>query len=203
MTPESRRWAELAALDDVALAVGLLRDTPTHENRTAEQLERWARTALDFGDELAADPGLDLDVRVEETARPAPPGEVLLAEYHHRRHTVTVHTDGLARLADVVTRAGWTEDAAPERLRAAAVAHEVVHHRLHGPAGRALRLRLDHTAARLGPLRLRGHVVGADEIVAHRFAHRRSGLRRSPLLLTAALAASLSRPSFPVVALGG
>jgi len=194
---------------DLELAVALLRATPTHENRTDAQLEHWARVALDLGDELAADPAPEADVRVEEVRGRQRPGEVLLAEYHHRRHTVVVHTDGLERLAAAVTRAGWTDDAQPGRLRAAAVAHEVVHHRLHGPAGRVLRLRLDHAAARLGPLRLRGHVVGADEIVAHRYAHHRSGLRRSPLLLTAALAASLGATGVnvplvaPLVALGG
>ena len=176
-------------MSDLELAVRLLRDTPTHENRTDAQLERWARIALAFGDELAAEPER-VDVRVEETSGRAAPGEVLLAEYHHRRHTVVVHTDGLARLAAVIERAGWSEDADPAKLRAAAVAHEVVHHRLHGPAGRVLRRRLDHRVA--GPLPFRGHVVGADEVVAHRYAHRRSGLRRSPLLLTAALAADLT-----------
>ena len=182
---------------DLALAVRLLRETPTHENRTDAQLEHWAGVALEFGDELAADAD-HAPVRVEETSGQARPREVLLAEYHHRRHTVVVHTDGLARLAAAVARAGWTDDADPARLRAAAVAHEVVHHRLHGPAGRVLRLRLDHCVARLGRLRWRGHVVGADEIVAHRYAHRRSGLRRSPLLLTSVLAAELSTRPVPI-----
>jgi len=169
---------------DEDLAVALLRATPTHENRTQEQLRSWAVAALAFGDDL---PLRDPDVHVVEDANGVTGTVVTLAEYHARTHTVTVHTDSLALLADVAARKGWT-DVTPDALRRAAVAHEVVHHRLHGGLARELRHRLDHVVCRIGALKVRGHVVGADEVVAHRYAHRASGLRRSPLQLSAALA---------------
>ncbi|PRY34846.1 hypothetical protein [Umezawaea tangerina] len=171
-------------MTDEDLAVALLRATPTHEDRSDEQLRGWAATALAFADELPVEPP---DVRVVEESGGVTDHLVTLAEYDTRTRTVTVRTDSLALLAEVATRKGWT-DVTPEALRAAAVAHEVVHHRLHGGLARDLRRRLDHVVCRVGPLRVRGHVVGADEVVAHRYAHRASGLRRSPLQLSAALA---------------
>ncbi|WNV86825.1 hypothetical protein [Umezawaea sp. Da 62-37] len=171
-------------MTDEDLAVALLRATPTHENRTEEQLRSWAATALEFADELPVEPA---DVHVVEKSDGVTGGLVTLAEYDARTRTVTVHTDSLALLADVAARKGWT-DVTPEALREAAVAHEVAHHRLHGGLARALRRRLDHVVCRVGSLKVRGHVVGADEVVAHRYAHRASGLRRSPLQLSAALA---------------
>jgi hypothetical protein len=173
-------------MTDEDLGVELLAATPTHENRDPAVLRAWARTALAFGDEMAGD-GLDPDLVVQEKTGGIRDGEVVLAEYHRRTHVVTVYTDSLARVRKV---AGLDEHDA-KALRTAAIAHEVAHHRLHGPLARELRVRLDHTAARIGRLRIRGHVAGADELVAHRYAHRVSGLRRSPLLLTAVLAESL------------
>lgn len=171
-------------MTDEDLAVALLRATPTHEDRPEAQLRSWAATALAFGDELPVE---EPDVQVVEEANGVAKGLVTLAEYDARTHTVTVHTDGLALLADVAARKGWT-DVTPDALRRAAVAHEVVHHRLHGGLARELRHRLDHVVCRIGRFAIRGHVVGADEVVAHRYAHRASGLRRSPLRLSAALA---------------
>ncbi|MFC9692667.1 hypothetical protein ACFTSF_29220 [Kribbella sp. NPDC056951] len=167
-------------MNDLDLAVGLLRDTPTHENRTGEQLRSWARTALEYGDELAST-DTAVDIRVVEREGGVRKGELLLAE--HQRGTVIVYTDALRRTEEVARERGWP--VTRESLHRAAVAHEVAHHSLDV---RELNRRLGHTAARLGPFRLRGHVAGADEIAAHRFAHRRSGLAVSPLLLTAALA---------------
>ncbi|WP_405057939.1 hypothetical protein OG474_35110 [Kribbella sp. NBC_01505] len=167
-------------MNDLDLAVGLLRDTPTHENRTDEQLQSWARTALEYGDELA-DTDTPVEIHVVEREGGVRKGELLLAE--HQRGTVVVYTDALRRTEELARERGWP--ITRETLRRAAIAHEVAHHRLDV---RELNRRLGHTAARLGPFRIRGHVAGADEIAAHRFAHRRSGLAVSPLLLTAALA---------------
>lgn len=175
-------------LTDEELGARLLAATPTHEHRDPAVLRRWARVALEFGDELARQ-GVDADVTVEERTGGVTDEQVVLAEYHHRGRTVTVYTDSLDRVRAVAARRGWRVD--PAALRAAAVAHEVAHHRLHGPLARELSRRLGHHAARLGRLRVRGHVAGADELVAHRYAHRVSGLDRSPLQLTAALADSL------------
>ncbi|MDT8913415.1 hypothetical protein NYF13_21240 [Amycolatopsis sp. PS_44_ISF1] len=163
------------------MAVALLRATPTHENRPEAQLRGWAEIALAYGDELAAGPDEHSGVRVVEREGGLRDGELLLAEY--RRSTVTLYRDALARAVELAVRRGW--DVTPGGLRRAAVAHELVHHRLDL---RELNRRLGHTAARFGPFRVRGHVAGADEIVAHRFAHLRSGLGVSPLRLTAALA---------------
>ncbi|MGV9899670.1 hypothetical protein ACWDVV_37225, partial [Streptomyces tendae] len=78
----------------------------------------------------------------------------------------------------------------PGSVRAAALAHEAVHvHLHHGPAKAALKRALGHSALRLGRLRVPGHVAGAEEVAAHAYARTVCGLGRSPLLLTAALAA--------------
>ncbi|ADH67931.1 hypothetical protein [Nocardiopsis dassonvillei] len=135
------------------------------------------------------------DLRVEERASGGlRPGEVLLAEYLHRASgdRVVVYADALDHAHRVARDAGWGRDLTPEALRETALAHEHAHRMLHDGRGRALRRELDHVLVRLGPLRLRGHVVGADEIAAHAYARRRAGLRRSPIALTAAIAATLA-----------
>ncbi|KAA9150174.1 hypothetical protein FPZ12_041735 [Amycolatopsis acidicola] len=166
-------------MNDVDLAVRLLRATPTHERRDEAQLRRWAEIALAFGDELA-EAAEDEDVPVVERDGGVTDGELLLAEY--RKGTVTVYRDSVARMTKMATRRGWPVSA--DALRKAAVAHELAHHRIDV---RELNRRLGHTAARLDRFRVRGHVAGADEIAAHRFAHRRSGIGVSPLLLSTAL----------------
>ncbi len=47
--------ARLAALDDTEFGVRLLANTPGHETRDETLLAEWARTAAEFGTELAAD----------------------------------------------------------------------------------------------------------------------------------------------------
>ncbi|WP_435108961.1 hypothetical protein [Nocardiopsis synnemataformans] len=134
-------------------------------------------------------------VRVEERATGGlRPGEVLLAEYLHRASgdRVVVYTDALDHAHRVARDAGWGRDLTRAALRETALAHEHAHRMLHAGRGRALRRELDHVLVRLGPLCLRGHVVGADEIAAHAYARRRAGLRRSPIALTAAIAATLA-----------
>jgi hypothetical protein len=171
-------------MNDVDLAMRLLRATPTHERRDEAQLRRWAEIALAFGDELAdsdSDTKTCEEVPVVERDGGIADGELLLAEYH--KGTVTVYRDSLARMQKLAAHKGWP--VSRDALREAAVAHEVAHHRIDV---RELNRRLGHTAARLGRFRVRGHVAGADEIAAHRFAHRRSGLGVSPLLLSTALA---------------
>ncbi|QUX31328.1 hypothetical protein KGD83_13050 [Nocardiopsis akebiae] len=122
------------------------------------------------------------------------PGEVLLAEYLHRARgdRVVVYADALDHAHRVARDAGWGRDLTRAVLRETALAHERAHRMLHEGRGRALRRALDHVLVRLGPLRLRGHVVGADEIAAHAYARRRAGSGRSPIALTAAIAATLA-----------
>ncbi|MFE1166575.1 hypothetical protein [Nocardiopsis sp. NPDC058789] len=192
------RYARIADQSEEELAADLLALTPTHGGRDRAQLRHWAATALEFGRAMA-------DSRTDTPTPPEPPitererggvspHEILLAEYLHRgaRSQVVVYGDALTFAQRVARAAGWSQDYTPDALRQAALAHEEAHRILHGEPGRELRRRIDHTALRLGPLRLRGHVVGADEIAAHAYAHHRCSLRRSPLALTAAIAAALT-----------
>ena len=192
-------YARIGAADEVDLAAGLLSLIPLHEDRDPERLREWAARALAFGRELAASaeraPAADTARTevVEEAVGGLAPGEVLLAEYLHRPSgdRIVVYTDALRHAHRVARAAGWGRDFPPSAVRRAALAHEEAHRMLHGARSRALRDRLGHDLLRLGPLRLRGHVAGADEIAAHAYAHARCGLRRSPLALTAAIAATL------------
>jgi hypothetical protein len=95
----------------------------------------------------------------------------------------------------LVDTRGWRDWYPAGSVRAAALAHEAVHARLHhGPEKAALRHALGHTVLRLGRHRVTGHVAGAEEVAAHAYARTVCGLGRSPLLLTAALRAALPRP---------
>ncbi|CAM5513540.1 hypothetical protein SVIOM342S_03956 [Streptomyces violaceorubidus] len=114
----------------------------------------------------------------------------LLARYTSRPPTVELYTDTIERAERVVDTRGWRDSYPPGSVRAAALAHEAVHvHLHHGPAKAELKRALGHSALRLGRLRVPGHVAGAEEVAAHAYARTVCGLGRSPLLLTAALAA--------------
>ncbi|GAA1755938.1 hypothetical protein [Streptomonospora arabica] len=213
----AERYAELAALDDVDLGARLLAATPTHEGRGPDRLRAWARAAIAVGAEAAdaetADGGEGGEGGAAEALRCAEPrviestgglrrDEVLLAEYRRRARggEVVLYTDALDYARAVAEAAGWAADFPRAAVRTAALHHERAHRLLHGPRGRELRRRLDHSAVAWGRLRIRGHVVGADEIAAHSYARRRGGMRRSPLLLTAAVAATLAHAGPPVPA---
>ncbi|PDP85400.1 hypothetical protein CQJ94_22930 [Glycomyces fuscus] len=192
----------MGAASDEELAADLLALTATHGGRDRDLLLSWAATALRFGERMADEdaatpPGAPAPpaVRVEERAAGGlRPDEVLLAEYLHRASgdRVVVYTDALDYAHRVARDAGWGRDHTRAALHETALAHEHAHRMLHAGRGRALLRELDHVLLRLGPLRLRGHVVGADEIAAHAYARRRAGLRRSPIALTAAIAATLA-----------
>ncbi|PRX96610.1 hypothetical protein [Allonocardiopsis opalescens] len=192
----ARSYARIGGSDETELAVGLLSLVPLHEDRDPALLREWASRAVAFGRELAERAphraAAETEV-VERAAGGVSPGQVLLAEYLHRSagDRVVVYTDALDYAHRVARAAGWADDFPPPTVRAAALAHEEAHRLLHGGHGRALRDRLGHEPLRWGPLRLRGHVAGADEIAAHAYARVRCGLRRSPLALTAAIAATL------------
>ncbi|MEE2040722.1 hypothetical protein Q8791_26230 [Nocardiopsis sp. CT-R113] len=195
-------YARIAAASDEDLAAELLALTPTHEGRDRDQLRAWARVALGFGRELADTAGAPAPgdpARPEAEVTDMATGglrrdEVLLAEYLHRAagDRVIVYADALDYARGVAEAAGWGGDYPRPALREAALAHEEAHRMLHRGHSRELRRRLDHTVLRWGPLRVRGHIVGADEIAAHAYAGRRGALRRSPLALTAAIAATLA-----------
>ncbi|MCC8340657.1 hypothetical protein LMJ38_32670 [Streptomyces sp. R1] len=183
----------LADTDDIGWAVRLLAATPTHEHRDPELLRRWARAADAFGAALAP---VGCEARVVERDGGLERG--LLARYTSRPPTVELFTDTLALAERVVDARGWRDWYPPGSVRAAALAHEAVHvHLHHGPAKTALRHALGHSALRLGRLRVPGHVAGAEEVAAHAYARTVCGLGRSPLLLTAALAAEAEGTSTP------
>jgi hypothetical protein len=177
---------DLADLDDIAFGVRLLAGTPTHESRDPELLRRWATAAAAFGAALGPAP---CTARVVESDGGMTAG--LLASYTSRPPTVELYTDAIGAAEDLVDRLGWRHWYPRGCVRAAALAHEAVHEQLHhGPAKAALRRSLDHVVLRLGDHRIYGHVAGADEIAAHAYARKSCGLGRTPLLLTAALAAA-------------
>ncbi|MFI0859224.1 hypothetical protein ACH4RA_02900 [Streptomyces smyrnaeus] len=202
----------LAELDDAEFGVRLLANTPTHEGRGPALLDRWAQAATAFGTELAADGGRrgsdahgpggrgpdahrrdghGSGARVVE--RDGGLGQLLLARYVSRpAPAVELYVDTLALGEELAGWLGWRGWFPAGALREAALAHETAHCLLHGdaPLRRALRKRVGHTALRLGRLRVRGHVAGADELAAHGYAAARCGLGRTPLLLTAALASA-------------
>ncbi|MEU9930421.1 hypothetical protein OH828_04195 [Streptomyces anulatus] len=175
----------LEADDDVEFGVRLLANTPTHEGRDPELLRHWARTADAFG---AALPPVAATARIVESDGGLAKG--LLARYTSRPvPSVELFTDTLALAEEVIDLLGWRDRYPAGSVRAAAIAHEAVHERLHhGPAKRALKHALNHVVLRAGRHILYGHVAGADEIAAHAHARTVCGLGRSPLLLTAALA---------------
>ncbi|MCX5144959.1 MULTISPECIES: hypothetical protein [unclassified Streptomyces] len=181
--------ARLAAVDDIAYGAELLASTPTHEGRDPELLRRWARAATEFGSAMAP---VECRARVVESSGGLALG--LLARYHSRPvPTVELFTDTIALAEETIDAYGWRHWYPAGSVRAAALAHEAVHERLHhGPAKRELKQLLGHTVLRLGRHRVHGHVAGADEVAAHAYARTACGLGRSPLLLTAALVAASS-----------
>ncbi|HEY3501148.1 MAG TPA: hypothetical protein VGN37_00020 [Actinocatenispora sp.] len=188
--------------DETTLGARLLAALPTHEGRPDAVLRRWSAAAATLGADLArryAGAAVDevaaaLSVAVTEGPGGVTAQELTLAQYVDRPPTVRVFTDAVARADAEVERLGWQAWFPPGAVRDAAVAHEIVHHLLHGPDRALLRRRLDHVLLRVGPVVLRGHVLGADELVAHSFARRLTGLPVSPLLISAALSADLDLP---------
>ncbi|WP_405957972.1 hypothetical protein [Streptomyces phaeochromogenes] len=185
-----RELMDPASVDDVEWGVRLLAATPTHEGRDRELLRQWALRADEFGSRLAPVPSTARVVERDNGLE-----RMLLARYTSRPPTVELYTDTLALAEELVDARGWRAWYPPDSVRAAALAHEAVHaHLHHGPAKAALKQALDHTVLRLGRHRLAGHVAGAEEVAAHAYARTVCGLGRSPLLLTAALRAELTRP---------
>jgi hypothetical protein len=188
--------AGLPALDEAALGARILAALPTHESRPAGLLREWAGLASRFGVELADGAGVsDADGLAAQAGLPviqeADGGlartHLTLAQYGTRPPSVRIFRDAIAVAEDVVGTLGWGAWFPPGSVRDVAVCHEVAHHLLHGTAAAALKRRLGHVLLKMGPVTVRGHVVGADEIAAHSFAQGVCRLPRSPLLITLAL----------------
>ncbi|WP_307721152.1 hypothetical protein [Streptomyces otsuchiensis] len=183
----------------------MLAVTPTHDHRDPALLRRWAETADRFGAELAPGPAAGGRAvpapalpRVVERTGGLDPDRLLLARYTSRPAAVELYTDTIAFAEALVSRLGWRHWYPRGSVRRAALAHEELHCRLHhGPRKAALKAALGHTALRIGPVRVAGHVAGADEIAAHAYARAAGGLGRSPLLLTAALAHAVTAAARP------
>ncbi|WP_461034358.1 hypothetical protein [Streptomyces mayteni] len=201
----ARLRADCAALaerderDDTAFAVDLLAGTPTHEGRDEATLRRWAAAASRFGAALAAEPPVAEPPAAGEPRVVERPGGLaedppLLARYRSRPEpSVELFTDTAELAEELIDLLGWRARYPEGSVRAAALAHEAGHHRLHDPAvKRRLRTALDHPVLRLGRWRLLGHVAGADEIAAHAYAGAALGLGGGPLLVTAALARAVA-----------
>ncbi|MEU9897894.1 hypothetical protein AB0H67_30915 [Streptomyces phaeochromogenes] len=190
LASSERELMDPASVDDVEWGVRLLAATPTHEGRDRELLRQWARRADEFGSRLAPVPSTARVVERDDGLE-----RMLLARYTSRPPTVELYTDTLALAEELVEARGWRAWYPPGSVRAAALAHEAVHaHLHHGPAKAALKQALGHTVLHLGRRRVAGHVAGAEEVAAHAYARTVCGLGRSPLLLTAALRAELTRP---------
>jgi len=178
----------LAAVDDIGFGVRLLAGTATHEGRDPELLRQWAAVATEFGSRLAP-----VATRARIVERDGGLEKGLLARYTSRPRAVELYTDTIALAEELIDRLDWRHWYPAGSVRAAALAHEAVHEQLHhGPAKAALKHALGHIVLRFGSRRLYGHVAGAEEIAAHAYATAVCGLGRSPLLLTAALADSVT-----------
>ncbi|AOS63748.1 hypothetical protein [Actinoalloteichus hymeniacidonis] len=188
----------LAAREDVDIAADLLAGSHLHAARSTETLRQWAAAAADLGHRMATDSGLDHDPSVPVTEEPGGlvGDQLVLARYLSRPPTVVLHPAAIAAAEAVVTAAGWATLFPAGTVRRAAIAHEVAHGLLDGPYRRRLRACAGPVLLRWGHRSWRGVVVGADEIAAHAYARIRLGLRRSPLLLAAAVT-ELVRPQPP------
>ncbi|MGY0064198.1 hypothetical protein ACWY4P_48510 [Streptomyces sp. LZ34] len=176
------------AVDDIEYGARFLGSLSLHEGRDPALLRHWAATAAEFGAALAPAEA-PAPLRIVEREGGLERG--LLARYTSRPPTVELYTDSIDAAERLVTAHGWREWFPAGSVRAAALTHEAVHERLHhGPERAALKEALGHTALRLGRLRVLTYVAGAEELVAHAYAQSVCGLGRSPLLLSAALAAS-------------
>jgi hypothetical protein len=189
------RCAELPDVDEAELGARVLAALPTHESRPVGLLREWAEVASRFGAELAdeaAASGADslvsqVGLPVVHSAGGLTRTQLTLAQYGTRPPAVRVYSDAVAVAEEVVELLGWRAWFPPGLVRDIGVCHEVAHHLVHGRPGAALKRRLGHVLIHMGPITVRGHVIGAEEIAAHSFAQAVCRLPKSPLLITLAL----------------
>jgi hypothetical protein len=192
------RCAELPDLDEAELGARVLAALPTHESRPAGLLREWAEAASRFGTELADEAGASgvsgadslvsqVGLQVVQEAGGLTRTRLMLAQYGTRPPAVRVYSDAVAVAEEVVELLGWRDWFPPGSVRDIGVCHEVAHHLMHGRSAAALKRCLGHVVLHMGPVTVRGHVIGADEIAAHSFARAICGLPKSPLLINLAL----------------
>jgi hypothetical protein len=185
----------MPGLDEADLGARVLTTLPTHESRPESLLREWAALASRFGAELAdevAASGADslaaqVGLQVMQEAGGLTRTHLTLAQYGTRPPAVRVFADAVAVAEEIVELLGWRAWFPPGSVRDIGVCHEVAHHLLQGGPAAALKRRLGHVLLQMGPITVRGHVIGADEIAAHSFARAVCRLPKSPLLITLAL----------------
>jgi hypothetical protein len=203
----------LARLSDEELGAQLLAAAPL-QTRPRERLLQWSRTCVDFGRELseAAGPAPDEQawaarhgIEITEQAGQNPQS-LVIAQYTTRPPRIVLYTETVQFAEAVIDILQWRADFGDQPVRSLAIRHEIAHRTLDGTASRELGRRLGVRSLGLGPIRLTGHVVGADELVCHAFAqHQLPTIHRSALALAVALnrAAAIawrsSQPQFPTL----
>lgn len=182
--------------DDVDLGVTLLGGVPTNEGRSPEQLRQVSVRAADFGRSIAvAGPdsdGTDVStMTVVERTGGLDPSDPVVARFLHKSRTIELFTDTVDFCEDLVDRLSWRELFPPGSVRGSALEHERAHDLISHHHARGLRVAVGHPILSIGRWRRFAHIAGAEEIAAHAFAQQSLGLRRSPLLVTAAAMAVL------------
>ena len=184
------------------------------QTRPREQLLQWSRTCVDFGRELSETAGPAPDeqtwsarhgIEIIEQADQSPQ-PLVIAQYTTRPPRIVLYTEAVRFAEAVIDILQWRTDFGDQPVRSLAVRHEIAHRTLDGAASRELGRRLGVRSLHLGPIRLTGHVLGADELVCHAFAQRQlPSIHRSALALAVALnrAAAIawrsSQPQFPTL----
>ena len=133
---------------------------------------------MDFGRELSEAAGTAVDeqswaarhgVEIIEQAAQTPQA-LVIAQYTTRPPRIVLYTEAVRFAEAVIDILQWRTDFGDQPVRSLAIRHEIAHRTLDGAASRELSRRLGVRSLRLGPIRLTGHVVGADELVCHAFA---------------------------------
>lgn len=190
-----RRAAGLLGVDDAELGARILRNIPTNESRPSADLLQYSRRAGAYGASLATSgthrPGDDLTVVEHEGGL----AENALARSNTRRGSIELFTDAIELCERLIDELDWRSLFPTGSVRACALAHERAHHAVTADRSRGLRKALGHNVIRIGRWHRSGYIAGADEIAAHAYAARVVGLRRSPLLITAAAAYALGSTS--------
>jgi hypothetical protein len=185
----------LAQQSDEELGTQLLAALPVH-TRPRAQLRQWSRTCVDFGRELSEAAGTAVDEQswaarhgvevIEQAART--PQSLVIAQYTTRPPRIVLYTETVQFAEAVIDILQWRTDFGDQPVRTLAIRHEIAHRTLDRAASRELSRRLGVRSVGLGPIRLTGHVLGADELVCHAFAqHQLPTIHRSALALAVAL----------------
>lgn len=194
---EVDRIRSIVTVDDTALGARLLFGVTTNESRRETQVREWSARAQEFGRRLARSGHADAPATVTVTERSGglSKGDAVIARYSSRKHAVELFTDSVDFCEQLVDDLGWRALFPAGTIRAAAIAHEQAHELVIRDHARELRETVGHEIFRLGRYRRYAYVAGADELAAHAFAQQSLGLRRSPLLITAAAMAALDGPT--------